>query len=263
MKKTSSVIQQYRPRSGQCKDYDHYSFTQKERLTFCSQALALYAGGNYLFYRNIWLMAGALPFALWYLRHKKQQLIRQRRRILNEQFRDALISLNIAVQAGYSIENAVTACIQDLKQLYPTGSDILDEFRYIENQLFVSVPVEDLFMDLAERSRVEDVETFAAVFHTAKRTGGDMSTIIQNVTRMLSDKIDVKKEIQATLAAKKYEQLIMSLMPAGIILYLRLASPGFLDVLYGNPLGAGIMSVCLCIYAFAWWIGVRIVDINV
>ena len=90
-----------------------------------------------------------------------------------------------------------------------------------------------------------------------------MSAIIQNVTRMLSDKIDVKKEIQATLAAKKYEQLIMSLMPAGIILYLRLASPGFLDVLYGNLLGAGIMSVCLGIYACAWWLGVRIVDIEI
>ena len=208
-------------------------------------------------------MAGAVPFAIWYLRHKKTLLIAQRRRILNEQFRDALISLNIAVQAGYSIENAVTACIHDLRQLYPAGNDILDEFRYIENQLYVSVPVEDLFTDLADRSRVEDIETFAAVFQTAKRTGGDMSAIIQNVARMLSDKIDVKKEIQATLAAKKYEQLIMSLMPAGIILYLSLASPGFLNVLYGNLAGAGVMSVCLCVYAFAWWLGTRIVDIEV
>ena len=59
---------------------------------------------------------------------------------------------------------------------------------------------------------------------------------------MLGDKIDVKKEIEATLAAKKAEQMIMSLMPAGIILYLQLTSPGFLEVLYGNAFGVCAMS---------------------
>lgn len=90
-----------------------------------------------------------------------------------------------------------------------------------------------------------------------------MSKVIQKVARMLGDKIDVKKEIEATLAAKKSEQMIMSLMPAGIIAYLRLTSPGFLDVLYGNPFGICAMSVCLAIYAGAYWMGRRIVDIEV
>ena len=97
------------------------------------------------------------------------------------------------------------------------GSDILDEFRYIESQLRLSVPVEELFLDLGKRSGVEDIENFAAVFYTAKRTGGDMTQVIQKVARMLSDKIEVKKEIEATLAAKKSEQMVMSIMPAGII----------------------------------------------
>ena len=77
------------------------------------------------------------------------------------------------------------------------------------------------------------------------------------------DKIDVKKEIEATLAAKKSEQMIMSLMPVGIILYLQMTSPGFLSVLYGNPFGIAAMSICLVIYAAAYWLGRRIVDIEV
>ena len=80
---------------------------------------------------------------------------------------------------------------------------------------------------------------------------------------MLGDKTDVKKEIDATIAAKKSEQTIMSLMPAGIILYLQISSPGFLDVLYGNPFGICAMTVCLGIYGTAYWLGRRIVDIEV
>ena len=58
-------------------------------------------------------------------------------------------------------------------------------------------------------------------------------------------------------------QMIMSLMPAGIILYLQLTSPGFLEVLYGNPFGVCAMTVCLGIYGLSYWLGKRIVDIEV
>lgn len=90
-----------------------------------------------------------------------------------------------------------------------------------------------------------------------------MNHVIQKVARMLGDKIDVKKEIEATLAAKKSEQLVMSLMPAGIILYMHLTSPGFLDVLYGNWFGVMAMTACLLVYGAAYWLGVKIVDIEV
>ena len=163
--------------------------------------------------------------------------------------------MSVAVQAGYSVENAVSACVRDLEQLYPKNEDIVAEFRYIETQQRVSVPVEELFLDLGQRCKVEDIENFASVLYTAKRSGGDLGNVIQKVARMLGDKIDVKKEIEATLAAKKSEQMIMSLMPAGIILYLQLASPGFLDILYGNPFGICAMTVCLAVYGAAYWIG--------
>ena len=71
---------------------------------------------------------------------------------------------------------------------------------------------------------------------------------------MLGDKIDVRKEA---------EQMIMSLMPAGIILYLKLTSPGFLSVLYGNLFGMCAMTLCLGIYVLSYWLGRRIVDIEV
>ena len=90
-----------------------------------------------------------------------------------------------------------------------------------------------------------------------------MDKTIETSARMLGDKIDVKKEIEATLAAKKAEQMIMSMMPAGIILYLQLTSPGFLEVLYGNLFGVCAMTVCLGIYLLSCWMGRRIVDIEV
>jgi len=226
-------------------DYGKYRYSQKEILKYIGESAALCGAVDYLFYQTPWVMLLVVPVSVFFLRWKKKQMIRERKRRLNYQFRDALNSMSVAVQAGYSVENAVSACVRDLEQLYPKNEDIVAEFRYIETQQRVSVPVEELFLDLGQRCKVEDIENFASVLYTAKRSGGDLGNVIQKVARMLGDKIDVKKEIEATLAAKKSEQMIMSLMPAGIILYLQLASPGFLDILYGNPFGICAMTVCL------------------
>lgn len=244
-------------------NYNEYHFTKKEFLKYLFQSVLLCAMINYLFYKTVWIFLLMLPIPVLFMKWKKKQLIRERRKILNYQFKDALNSLSVAVQAGYSIENAVRACTRDLERLYDRKTDIMEEFHYIESQQRVSVPVEELFLDFGERSGVEDIENFASVFYTAKRTGGDLDQIIQKVSRMLGDKIDVKKEIEATLAAKKSEQFIMSMMPAGIILYLQVTSPGFLNVLYGNPFGICAMTVCAAIYGGAYWMGKKIVDIEV
>ena len=244
-------------------DYGKYRYSQKEILKYIGESAALCGAVDYLFYQTPWLLLLVVPVSVFFLKWKKKQMIRERKRRLNYQFRDALNSMSVAVQAGYSVENAVSACVRDLEQLYPKNEDIVAEFRYIETQQRVSVPVEELFLDLGQRCKVEDIENFASVLYTAKRSGGDLGNVIQKVARMLGDKIDVKKEIEATLAAKKSEQMIMSLMPAGIILYLQLASPGFLDILYGNPFGICAMTVCLTVYGAAYWMGKRIVEIEV
>lgn len=249
--------------NGKNPDYEIYHYSAKEIVRYVAECAALCCVVDYLFYKTPWVLVAMLPLSVFYLKWKKKQLIRERKRRLNYQFRDALNSMSVAVQAGYSVENAVSACVRDLEQLYTKSEDIVMEFRYIETQQKVSVPVEELFLDLGKRCRIEDIENFASILYIAKRSGGDLGNVILKVARMLGDKIDVKKEIEATLAAKKSEQMIMSIMPAGIILYLQLTSPGFLDMLYGNPFGICAMTVCLAVYGTAYWMGKRIVEIEV
>ncbi|MBQ0000018.1 MAG: type II secretion system F family protein [Clostridiales bacterium] len=244
-------------------NYQTYIFTKTEILRYLLESILLCALVDYLFYRSLWLIPLFAPVSFYYFRMKKRQQMEERKKKLNYQFKDALNALSVAVQAGYSVENAISACTRDLERLYQKQDDILEEFHYIENQLRLSIPAEELFLDLGMRSQIEDIENFASVFHTAKRTGGNMENVIRKVAGMLGDKIDVKKEIEASIAAKRSEQLIMSFMPAGIILYLQFTSPGFLDVLYGNILGVCIMTVCLGIYGTAYWLGRKIVNIEV
>lgn len=55
----------------------------------------------------------------------------------------------------------------------------------------------------------------------------------------------------------------MAVIPYVIIAYMLLSFPEFMDCLYGNMIGTGVMSVCLLVYLAAYAFGVRLVKIEV
>ena len=132
-------------------------------------------------------------------------MIRERKRRLNYQFRDALNSMSVAVQAGYSVENAVKESLKEMQVFYSDDAAILRELEIMVRQIRVQVPVEQAVEELSERTKLPDVESFAGVFVTAKRSGGNLMSIIRNTADQIGDKIDVKREIDTMLAEKKYE----------------------------------------------------------
>ena len=150
-----------------------------------------------------------------------------------------------------------------MRKMNGDGSEIVQELSYINRQIKVSVPAEELLTDFGNRSDVEDIKNFASVFAIARRMGGDLAEIVQNAAVQISEKIEVERTIEASIAAKKFEQTVMSLMPCGIIFYMQMTSPGFFEQIYGTVAGVLFMTVCLVLYGFAFWIGRRIVRIEV
>ena len=218
---------------------------------------------NFLFYRRWWITFPLVPLGIYAARMHVRSRLENKKRQQRSEFREALNCLSVSLRAGYSVENAIRETAGDLADILGPEADMTREFAYIYSQLLVSVPVEALLLDFAARSDSEDIESFAAVFSAAKKTGGSLVDIISRTARIISDKIDVEREIETSLAAKKYEQRIMSVMPCGIIIYMEAASPGFLDVMYTTTFGMLAMTGCLLVYAGAVYWGSKIVDIRV
>ena len=75
-----------------------------------------------------------------------------------------------------------------------------------------------------------------------------MENILNATRRNLCGRIDTREEIETVIASRKLEQNIMSIMPAGVLFYLKITFGDFLDPLYGNAAGASVMTVCLLLY---------------
>ena len=179
------------------------------------------------------------------------------------QFKEAILTVSSALNTGYSVENAFRETKKELLLIYPEDARISKELQIVVRQLRLQVPVEQAREEFAGRVDLEDLRSFTAVFIAGKRSGGDMLAIIKDTAAQIGDKIDVKREIETILAAKQYEFRVMSAVPYVIIGYMTLSFPEFMGTLYGNLAGTGVMTVCLLIYVGAYYLGLKIIRIEV
>jgi tight adherence protein B len=237
-------------------NYNQYQFTGKEMLKYLLLGMAASVLLGELFYRSIWGVLLLSPLIYLFLRLKKKELIKKRKWDLNKEFRDGILSLSAALEAGYSAENAFEEAYKDLKLIYPENSLILSEFSYIIHQIKMNITVEQAIKNFGERTGVEDILSFSEVFSTAKRTGGDLIKVIKLTSSVICDKIEVKREIITLITAKRLESNIMKAIPIFILAYFQASSPEFLAPLYHNVFGIIVMTVFLGIYLLAY----RIID---
>lgn len=226
------------------------------------QATGLVVALAYLFYDSLLAVFALIPLAAAYLYQWRKERCREKEMQFRAQFKDAMQMLASSLRTGYSVENAIREAEKELRPVYPQCCRIREEFERMVHRLDMNMTVEQVMRDFARRVNQEDAKHFAEVFSISKRTGGDSISILKSSVRTIGDKIEVERQIQTMLAAKNLEFKIMCVIPLGMVLYMRVAFPEFLAVLYGTLPGVLLMSVCLVIYVFAYWLGKRMIRIE-
>lgn len=234
------------------RDYHVYRYSPSEYAYYFAQAAALVLLISYLFYHSWLAVVLIVPLYPVYLRIQAEHLRRRQRQTLCEQFKETILSVAAALNAGYSVENAWREAYTEMVQMYGEKALMVQELQWILAHVSMNVPLEELLYDFASRSDLIDVDSFCQVFFFAKRSGGDFIGMIRATADRIAGKIELQRQLEADLAARRLESRIMNLVPLAILLYLNLTSPGYFDALYGNLAGVAIMSVCLVVYVAAY-----------
>ena len=83
----------------------------------------------------------------------------------------------------------------------------------MDNNVNIEVPL----LDFGARSGVDDIVSFANVFQTCLREGGNIKDTIRNTHEILSDKMEIAEEIETTVTGARSEQYMMLIMPILLI----------------------------------------------
>ncbi len=222
------------------------------------------AGGcvGFIFYKQpIMVLVGAL-LGLLYIRHLRRQLIHKRKAELRQQFKQLLHALAHSLSAGHSLENALTAALQDLKFIYASSVDMITELEIIIRKLSNGEPIEKAFQSFSDRADLAEITRFSEVLRISRRIGGDLIDVVRRSAHYISETMEVEQEITVMLAKKKFESNIMQVVPFIIVAFLTLGSPDYMQPLY-SAAGGVIMTVCLALLLLGMWISNNIMTIKV
>lgn len=247
----------------QASPYEEYRLSLWEWFQYGAVGVGAAAVVAYVFYRSMAVFFLFLPAGLCYPLIKRRELKRDRLRKLNLEFKEGILTLSSFLSAGYSVENAFAACVGELESLYGKEGMMAGEFAHMVSQIRMNRPAEVVLSEFAKRSGLDDVKNFAEVFAASKRSGGELVAVIAHTAAVIRDKIQVQEEIATMTAAKQFEQKIMNMIPLLIVIYIDVSSPGFFDMMYSTGVGRIIMTCCLAVYAGAFMLAKRIMEIEI
>ena len=180
-----------------------------------------------------------------------------------ERYREFLSGLSTGLRAGHSLENSMKDAREALIMLYGKKDGFVNELTKLLRQISMNVPVEEAFKDFSGRHPFEEVLDMAEVLTIGKRMGGNYTENISRAAEKIRQSLLLKAEIRAKSAEKRLELTMMLILPPGILTYIRLCSPEFVEALYQTAIGFAAVLSAIAIYLFAAWLGSRIIRIEV
>lgn len=240
-----------------------YRLTLTEHLELMGLWMALCAAVGWMFYDVIFLTAAAWPgYFLFFpqMRMYKENKLRQRMAL---DFKDVMISIYSSLSAGATVEQSLKRALEDARRSLGEKSRMVLELDLISRKMEHNVPVNQCLEEMAFRCRDKDIENFTQILILGKKQGGNLALLVRDSVEKIQRRIEITYEIEGLIGAKRNEFLFMCMIPAGIILYMRFFSGEFMAVLYGNWIGAVLMTFCLGVYVGAFGIGMKILSLKV
>ena len=261
-------------------NYKVYYMSKLEKVIYFLLAFAVGAVVGYIFYgglaknefgeptRATWILnivicsIVGIAAGVMYLPIRTKQIIDKKKNNLKLQFRELLDALSTSIGSGKNITDSVKSSRDDLAVIYSDDTDIIKELDIIMQGIANNIDIEKSLHDLGIRSGIDDIVSFADVFETCYRKGGDIKEVIKNTQQIITDKMEVEMEIQTIVAGSKNEQTIMMFMPIGLVGIMKMMSPDFANN-FASPAGILATTFAVGLFVASYFIGNAVLNIKV
>ncbi|MGB0128449.1 MAG: type II secretion system F family protein [Rhodocyclaceae bacterium] len=197
------------------------------------------------------LMLGILPI-LYVMRERAQRL-----RKLESQLPDAIDLMGRALRAGHAFPTALRMLGEEMAD--PVGA----EFRVLFDELNYGVTLQNALLNFLARVPSTDLRYFVVAVLIQRDTGGNLAELLDNISAIVRARIKLMGEVRTLSAEGRLSAWILSALPFATGLLLTLVNPGFLSVLWKDPMGLNLVYGALAMMVLGvWWMS-RVVKIRV
>lgn len=155
---------------------------------------------------------------------------------LISQLPDALDLLARGLKVGHPLNTTINSVAREMED------PIATEFGIIFDQVSYGDDLVDAFSEFAERVDIEDVHYLSASIGIQHGTGGDLSRVIQVLSKVIRDRIAMRRKIRAITSEGRLSAYFLSLIPVAIFGFTSISTPSYYGSVSGDPLFIPMMG---------------------
>ncbi|HPJ21179.1 MAG TPA: hypothetical protein PLP30_06865 [Clostridia bacterium] len=217
---------------------------------------------GYLLYRSVLL---CIPVGILFIAYSllDGKSAKQRYMMSMEtRFRNFLICLEPLLGTSENFSTAYAKAVEDYGRMH--GSDNLLPILISGTARFrVNSMAGDVVRHIAEKTKLEDAWLFAGSLEGSEETGSNVVEITGHTLGIITEKIQLKNELVTMLSGRRFEHMIVSIMPAVILVLLTAGAESYMEPLYETVAGRLVMTAAGAIFGLSWYTGKKITSLEV
>lgn len=159
-----------------------------------------------------------------------RELRKKRMNALVAQLPDALDLMARGLTVGHPLNATIGSVADDMKDPVAT------EFGIMVDQIAYGDDLPDAFMDFAARTDLEDTRYLAVSIAIQHGTGGDLARVLTTLSRVIRDRMTMRRRIKAISAEGRLTSIFLSCLPFVIFGTTMLSSPDYYGGISDDPL---------------------------
>lgn len=143
---------------------------------------------------------------------------------------EALDLMARGLRVGHPLNTSIAAVAQEMPD--PIGT----EFGLIADQVSFGDDLVDAFAEFADRIDIEDVHYLSASIGIQHGTGGDLARVIEVLSKVIRNRIAMRRRIQAISAEGRMSAYFLSALPLVIYGGTSFMTPSYYSEVFDDPL---------------------------
>ncbi len=200
-------------------------------LVFGPSSLAALFIGNMLSSATLALAGAILP--ILFIKSKKKKRTKQ----FETQLGDALIIVCNCLRSGLTFQQAMETIGNEM------AAPISVEFSRVVNEIKYGSTLEDALNNMVNRVKSADLMLAVSAINVQRQTGGNLSEILDTISKTIKERMRIKKTISALTAQGRISGLIIGSLPIALGGLLMVINPDYMMVFFTTTAGKIMLAV--------------------
>lgn len=223
--------------------------------SFALGAIGLLAGLRYLPHTLAAIgLAGVLVFLPFLLLKLAEQHYYDN---FGDQLPEALDLLARAMRSGHALTSGLEMIGKEMTD------PIRSEFAATVDEINLGLTLKEAMDNLCERVPLSDLRFFAIAILVQKETGGNIAEILDNISRLIRERIQFKRQVKALTAEGRYSAAVLIALPILMFIYIYFTNYDYLSMLWTEKLGHYLLFGAIIMQIVGAYVIKRIVTIEI